>query len=79
MRTLVSGLAAAMLAAGPALAEPKPDAPAPVATGTASGTAAQDKKYCALHSFTGSRLPKKICKTRARWIGEDGFDPLAQK
>jgi len=36
------------------------------------------QQYCVQDDLTGSRLPRKVCKTRAEWISEDGFDPLAR-
>ncbi|MCP3731696.1 hypothetical protein M9978_14810 [Sphingomonas sp. MG17] len=80
MRTIINGFAAAaILIAAPALAETKPGTPTPAAGESSEQAAAQDKRYCAKHSATGSRIAKKVCKTRAQWIDEDGFDPLAQK
>lgn len=79
MRTIINGLAAAaVLIAVPALAETKPGTPAPTATAS-SEQVVKDKRYCIAQTFTGSRLPKKICKTRSQWMDDDGFDPLAQK
>ncbi|MCW3848290.1 hypothetical protein OF829_13675 [Sphingomonas sp. LB-2] len=37
------------------------------------------QKYCIKDDVTGSRVPRTVCKTRADWIAEDGFDPLAQR
>lgn len=79
MRNTVIAFTAAALTAVPALAETKPGTPSPVASGGASQGQAQDKRYCVVESFTESRLPKKICKTRARWMDEDNFDPLAPR
>jgi hypothetical protein len=33
-------------------------------------------KYCIVDTITGSRITKKVCKTRDAWMHEDGFDPL---
>jgi hypothetical protein len=39
----------------------------------------QKQQYCVQDEITGSRMPRKVCKTRAEWISEDGFDPLSQR
>lgn len=80
MRTIIHGFAAAaILIAVPALAETKPGTPTPAAGAETAEQAVKDKRYCIQQSLTGSRLAKKICKTRAEWMNDDGFDPLAQK
>lgn len=60
--------------AAPAAAEVKPGSPVPTASGT-TAPVAKDKRYCVIEAMTGSRVPRKICKTRARWM-DQGFDPL---
>jgi hypothetical protein len=47
--------------------------PAPVATPVASAKT----RYCIVDTRTGSRIPKRTCKTRAEWL-ERGFDPAAK-
>jgi hypothetical protein len=32
--------------------------------------------YCVQFTNTGTRIPKRDCRTRADWIATDGFDPL---
>ena len=68
----------AMIGATGASAASDPDksvkAPAAVAA-KASGTT----KYCVVSNLTGSRVPRKECRTRADWMARDGFDPLAKK
>ncbi|WP_294303435.1 hypothetical protein [uncultured Sphingomonas sp.] len=32
--------------------------------------------YCLVDTVTGSRIPRKSCKTRVEWMAQ-GFDPLA--
>ena len=49
-------------------------APAPNATLTAAPS--PQTKYCIVDTVTGSRIAKKVCKTRDAWMREDGFDPL---
>jgi len=56
------------------------------ATATTDSTRATDavrikssaQRYCVVDSVTGSRIPLKICQTRAQWL-EEGFDPLAKR
>ncbi len=36
-------------------------------------------RYCIIQEITGSRIPHKTCKTRAAWISDDNFDPLAKQ
>jgi hypothetical protein len=36
---------------------------------------AKPVKYCQMATFTGSRIPQKICKTRQEWIDQTGVDP----
>lgn len=78
MHIIITGFAAAALIATPVLAETKPGTVAPAAE-TTEQTVAKDHQYCVRVDFTGSRLAKKVCKTRAQWMDEDNFDPLAQK
>jgi hypothetical protein len=42
----------------------------------AAEPAAQQKTYCIVDTLTGSRISRKICKTREAWIRDEGFDPL---
>lgn len=81
MPTIINALAAAaVLSAVPAWAETRPGIPAPAASSAASPVVAiKDKRYCVVETFTGSRLPTKVCKTRAKWMSEDNFDPLARR
>jgi hypothetical protein len=76
-RSFARGLAVAAagaltFAAAPAFADPKPgEAPQPPAVAKSEKT-----KYCVVSELTGTRLPKKTCRTRAQWLNQ-GFDPLA--
>lgn len=80
MRKLITLTTAALFAATiamPAHAAPKrPDSPT-AASSPAADPKADAKRYCVESEATGSRLVKKICKTRADWIADDNFDPLA--
>ncbi len=63
----------------PAHAAPKrQDAPATASTPSADPQA-DAKRYCVVTTTTGSRLAKKTCKTRAEWIADEDFDPLAPR
>ena len=59
-------------AAGPRSAQ---DA-TPATRATPAATPSPQTKYCIVDTVTGSRIAQKICKTRAAWMREDGFDPL---
>jgi len=48
----------------------------PAANATPAVERSQQIKYCILDTVTGSRIAKKVCKTRDAWMREDGFDPL---
>lgn len=80
MRTTITGITAILLAgiAAPALAETKAGSPAPIAGVETREPMAQDQRYCVQSTLTGSRIARKVCKTRAEWLDE-GFDPLAPK
>jgi hypothetical protein len=62
------------LAAAPTTVEPReaPPAPAPV-----SAQAKPATRYCIVDTYTGSRIPRKLCKTRDQWM-DQGFDPLVR-
>ena len=72
--------AAAVTATSASAASPDPDkvVKAP-ATAAAAAKASGATKYCVVAGITGSRLPRKECRTRADWMGREGFDPLAKK
>jgi hypothetical protein len=81
IKTTMTGFATAaaltMIAGSAQAAEPRTagDAtPAARATPTAESTA--QPKYCVVGAITGSRIERKICKTREAWMREDNFDPL---
>jgi hypothetical protein len=81
IKTMITGFVTAaaltMIAGSAQAAEPRTAgdaAPAARATPTAESTA--QPKYCVVDTITGSRIERKICKTREAWMREDGFDPL---
>jgi hypothetical protein len=49
---------------------------APTARSTPTAEPSPQTKYCIVDTVTGSRIAKKVCKTRDAWMREDGFDPL---
>lgn len=73
-KLILSSIAGAVLAlAVPALAA-SPDG----ASNGATATPAQAKptqRYCVMYDSTGTRIQRKVCKTREEWLAE-GFDPL---
>lgn len=46
---------------------------AAAAAPAAAASPAAEKKYCIVESLTGSRMPKKVCKTKTEWQ-QDGQD-----
>lgn len=81
MRSMFKGFTAAVFAIGltaTAHAETKPGTAAPAAQSTTAAKPVKDKRYCIAGDVTGSRLPRKDCRTRAEWLIE-GFDPLDPK
>ena len=45
-------------------------------TETGGGAAAKSaRRYCVKEAYTGSRIPKKECRTREDWLSQ-GWDPL---
>ncbi|MFA5963982.1 MAG: hypothetical protein WC804_08200 [Sphingomonas sp.] len=73
-----------MLIGGAALAVAAPAMAASSATDTTgSGTKTEqakpkpEQRFCVVSEVTGTRIPKKTCKTRKAWLAE-GFDPLAK-
>lgn len=79
MRTPLIATAAALMAltTAPAFAAPKTEAPAPIPAQTPAPKATT--KYCVDVVGTGSRLARRVCKTRAEWIAQQDFDPLARQ
>ncbi len=75
----MAGLIAATIVAAPAGARPQAapgNSQTPSAGATPKPTEADSRRYCVENRYTGSRLARKTCKTRAQWIAQDGFDPL---
>lgn len=76
--TGVFAIAALTTIAGSAQAagsRPAADA-APPANATPTAAPSPQAKYCIVDTVTGSRIAKKVCKTRDAWMRDDGFDPL---
>ena len=78
MRKFIAAAAASLIVATAAPAMARDTAPsAPTQSDEASAPKADTKRYCVATKTTGSRLAKKLCKTRAEWMSDDNFDPLA--
>ena len=58
------------------LASPQPVADQPRQTSESGARAEQ--KICVVDVVTGSRIPRRSCKTRAQWIAATGIDPLVE-
>lgn len=76
-------LAAALVTVAPAVPAPAPTPAssdqAPVALKPTSIKPSTDmRRVCVVETLTGSRIPYKICKTRAEWVAQ-GVDPLATR
>ena len=72
---LIAATAAAIIAV-PAAARtvaPAPIAPAPVSTATPW----PNQRVCLVDEITGSRVPVRMCHTRAEWA-KLGIDPFAK-
>ena len=81
IKTLMTGFATiaalTMIAGSAQAAGREPDSgKAPAARATPTAAPSTQTKYCVVDTVTGSRIPQKVCKTRAAWMREDGFDPL---
>ena len=83
-KIFIAALSGTLIAAAtPAFAaDPKTDQPTEVAAiaapvSSATAVVGKAKKYCVVDQITGSRMPVKVCHTRAEWLNE-GFDPLAK-
>jgi hypothetical protein len=75
---LLALASAALITATPVFAnDPAPSsAPQTASAAQAQPVAAKkETKYCVEEEFTGSRLSKQVCLTRADWLNR-GFDPL---
>jgi len=70
--------AIAMVATPAFAASNDPTAAAPKQERAAPKSPKASQQYCVKDDITGSRMPRKVCKTRAEWIAEDGFDPIAR-
>lgn len=73
-----------MLASGPALADPTPAAAAttpPAAAAKQAKAIDDDTVVCKSYAQTGTRLPKKVCLTKAEWFYEhtSAMDALRNK
>ena len=75
IRRAAAVAASGLLLAGMALpanakdVESRP-AKADASAAQAPEAAAAKKKYCMVDSLTGSRMPRKVCKTERQWANE---------
>lgn len=73
-----------LIAMSAALASASPDpqprtVPAAVPTQALAPTIKTDvRHYCVVDTITGSRIPMRVCRSRAEWLYL-GFDPLVAK
>ena len=68
---------AAILLGTPALAADRPEPTASAAPAPVTAAPQQNVRYCDVGEITGSRIPRRVCKTRAEWL-KHGVDPLAK-
>lgn len=71
---------AAMCLASPAFAQADqgsraPAIAAPTQPGGATTTRTKETRYCVIDNVTGSRIERKLCRTRQAWLSE-GYDPV---
>ncbi|WEK01899.1 MAG: hypothetical protein P0Y59_09545 [Candidatus Sphingomonas phytovorans] len=64
------------LATIPVMAQAADGRPDTTANASADA-AASKKKFCVVEATTGSRVAKKICRTRTEWLAL-GFDPTSK-
>lgn len=80
--TIIALGGAALFSTAAAQASPEPRAAKPQAEAVVGNTATSDismqQRYCVKDAYTGTRIAKKVCKTRADWIN-DGWDPAKGK
>jgi len=48
----------------------------PTTRATPTTAPSPQTKYCVVDTVTGTRIARKVCKTRDAWRRENGFDPL---
>ncbi|MGH6614848.1 hypothetical protein [Sphingomonas sp.] len=78
---LLALASAALITATPVFANDPAPSSAPQTASAAQAQQAQpaaakkETKYCVEEEFTGSRISKQVCLTRADWLNR-GFDPL---
>jgi len=76
MRKMLIAAACALIAAAPALAQPssqQPRARAGNATEQAESENAGERRICVTERLSGSRMPRRVCRTAREWQAlEDG-------
>jgi hypothetical protein len=78
-KTVIAALAAALCAtAFPAAArdgQPRPAAPAQQADRADNEAANPDRRICVTERLSGSRMPRRVCRTAREWRAlDDGSD-----
>lgn len=79
MRKFITAVAASLMVATAAPALARDTAPAAPVSSAETPAPKAETRYCVDATTTGTRVPKRICKTRADWIAEQNFDPLNPK
>jgi hypothetical protein len=77
MRKFTTAAAASLIVATAAPALARDTAPSAPTQSSESPAPKAETRYCVSETPVGTRLPKKTCKTRAQWIADENFDPLA--
>lgn len=83
MFRILAAAAALSIAAAPAVAQdasadrPQIASPAPAGGSAPAAAAKKETRYCVDQALTGTRMPKRVCRTRGEWRAE-GFDPTAK-
>lgn len=80
MKTIIAVVAAllAVPAAAQQSADRRPTIAAPAQSGGGAAVSSKPTRYCIADTITGSRMTRKVCKSRDAWLAE-GYDPLDQK
>lgn len=79
MKTSFSILAiAAASIAAPAFADPAPIPPAPKPAAQEAGAPSIAPRFCIKEALTGSRIERKMCRTREEW-SKQGVDVDARR
>ncbi len=78
MMTFVFSATVLLALAGPDPVIESAAQPAPKVQAVQGREPSMEQRYCVLQAITGSRIPKKECRTRAEWIARTGVDPAGE-